>query len=178
MKVTIFGLAGTGKSSVARALAKDFNWEYMSNGNLFRELAEEEGMTLNEFEAFAEKNDAIDKKIDARTKEYGEEHNNFIFEARLAWHFIPDSIKIKLACSDEERLRRIAGRDKISIEEARAQTIDREESIKLRFKEIYNIEDFSNDNHFDYVLDTTPIDLRTVIGKVKEYITNHSEFEK
>lgn len=176
MKVTIFGFAGTGKSSVAEAIALDLGWELMSNGNLFREMAAERGMVLNEFEKLAEQDDSIDKEVDARTKAYGETHDNFIFEARLAWYFIPDSVKVKLACEDDERIERIAGRDKISIGEARAQTVEREESIRLRFKEIYGIDDFSSDAHFDFVLDTTDIDLPTVITKVKEYIITHPEY--
>jgi len=177
MKVTIFGFAGTGKSSVAGAIAKDLGWEFKSNGNLFRELAEERGVSLNKFERLAEQDDSIDKNVDERTENFGKINDNFVFEARLAWFFIPDSVKIKLACDDDERLRRISNRDGISIDEARMETIDREESIKLRYKNIYGIDDFSNDDHFDFVLDTTEIDLPTVIGKVKDYIINHPDYE-
>lgn len=177
MKVTIFGFAGTGKSSVAEAITKDLVWDFMSSGNLFREIAGERGVTLNEFESMAVTDESIDKEVDLRARHYGETHDNFVFEARLAWYFIPDSVKIKLACDDDERFRRIASRDKISIEEAREQTVHREKSYVPRFKEIYGIEDYSRDGNFDFVLDTTPIDLPTVIEKVKNYIINHSEYK-
>lgn len=176
MKVTIFGLAGTGKTSVGEAVAQGLGWEFMSNGNLFRDLARERGMVLNEFEKLAEGRHEIDREVDKRTEEYGKTHDNFVYEARLAWHFIPDSIKIKLSATDDERLRRISGRDNISLEEACRQTIDREESIRLRYKDIYEITDFSNDEHFDFVLDTTTLNLPAVILAVREYIVSHPEY--
>lgn len=176
MKVAIFGFAGTGKSSVAEAVAREFGWEFMSNGNLFRDLAKERGMVLNEFEKLAEGRHEIDKEVDKRTAEYGKAHDNFVYEARLAWYFIPDSVKIKLDASDKERLRRISKRDSISLEEARKQTIDREDSIRLRYKEIYGITDFSSDEHFDFVLDTTPHTLEEVIAAVRDYITTHPDY--
>lgn len=176
MKVTIFGLAGTGKTSVGEAVAKKLGWEFMSNGNLFRDLARERGMVLNEFEKLAEGRHDIDKEVDKRTEEYGKTHDNFVYEARLAWHFIPDSVKIKLTAADDERLQRISGRDDISLEEARRQTIDREESIRFRYDEIYHIKDFSSDMHFDFILDTTDIDLPSVIDKIHEYIVTHPDY--
>lgn len=178
MKVTIFGLAGTGKSSVAEAVAAQLGWEFMSNGNLFRELAKEHGMQLNTFEKLAEKDESIDRKVDAKTKVYGKTHDNFVFEARLAWHFIPDSFKLKLYCEDAERFRRIAGRDRITLEEAARQTEEREQSIRKRYKEIYGIEDFSDDTNFDRVIDTTPIDLAAVINVTKDIITSHPQYQE
>jgi len=176
MKVTIFGLAGTGKTSVAEAVASDLGWEFMSNGNLFRELARGQGMAISEFDKLVENRQEIDRKVDEQTAEYGRTHDNFIYEARLAWYFIPDSVKIKLDCGDDERIRRVAERDNISLQEARKQTLDREKTYRPRYESLYGIRDFSSDEHFDFILDTTPIDLPTVIANVKAYITTHSQY--
>lgn len=79
---------------------------------MFREYAKEAGMSLYEFEnTIAKKDENFDKKLDAKTAEYGEENNNFIFESRLAWNFIPESFKIYIDCNTQERYRRIHQRE-------------------------------------------------------------------
>ncbi len=69
-------------------------------------------MSLYEFENTVAKHDVnFDKKLDTKTEKYGEENDDFIFESRLAWHFIPDSLKIYLDCDVEERYKRIHQRE-------------------------------------------------------------------
>jgi cytidylate kinase len=84
----------------------------MSTGNIFRQFAADAGMNLYDFENSVAKKDLnFDKKLDAQTQKYGEENEDFIFESRLAWHFIPDSFKIFLDCESDERYRRIHKRE-------------------------------------------------------------------
>ena len=54
--ITVGGLHGTGKSSVADAIAKKFNLIRMSAGVVFRQLAKERDLTLEEFSRVAEGN--------------------------------------------------------------------------------------------------------------------------
>jgi cytidylate kinase len=80
--------------------------------------------------------------------------DKFVFESRLAWHFIPDSFKISLFCTLEERVSRIAGREHKPFNKVFDETLHREELIKNRYKEYYNIENFSDEKNFDFVIDT------------------------
>ncbi|MHA2251052.1 MAG: AAA family ATPase, partial [Candidatus Kariarchaeaceae archaeon] len=47
--VAIGGPHGSGKSSVARKLAENLNMNYVSAGSIFRELANERKISLEEF---------------------------------------------------------------------------------------------------------------------------------
>lgn len=171
MKITIFGLAGTGKSSTAKILAEKLGYEYMSTGNIFREMAKEHNMTLNEFEELCETNEKYDRELDEiRVKEYGQKKDNFVFESRLAWHFIPDSVKIRLYCEDEERLKRVAYREDKKIDVVRSETEYRENSIRKRYKNLYNIENLDNPDNFDLNIDTSNNSLEKVVKTILDYI--------
>lgn len=173
-KITIFGLAGTGKSTTGKILKEKLGYEYISTGSIFRAMAENEGMSLNDFEQLSDTTDKYDKELDNKTKEYGENNDNFIFDSRLAWHFIPDSFKIKLDCDFDTRTVRIAEREIKDLDKVRDETIHREDLITKRYKNYYGIEDFSNDKNFDLVVDTKVNNAQ----KVVEIIMKELELRK
>ncbi|RLI08618.1 cytidylate kinase, partial [Candidatus Bathyarchaeota archaeon] len=67
--ITVSGLHGTGKSTHARRLAEALGLRYVSAGILFRHMAEERGITLEEMSRLAEGDPEIDRLVDERTKE-------------------------------------------------------------------------------------------------------------
>ena len=162
-KITIFGLAGTGKSSVGKTLAKKLYCAFVSTGNVFREQAKEAGVLVHEYDKMAEIDPGIDQKLDERIAQIGKIHENLVLESRLGWYFVPDSLKIKFICEDGERFKRVAHRDKISEEEAKRISNIRENSHLERFKKVYGIEDYSADEHFDLIIDTTNIHVSEII---------------
>jgi len=169
-KITIFGLAGTGKSSVGKKLAKKLYCAFVSTGNVFREQAKEVGVAVHQYDKMAEADPSIDQKLDERIAHIGKIHENLVLESRLGWYFVPDSLKIKFICDDEERFRRVAHRDKISEEDAKTQSTIRENSHLERFKKVYDIEDYSADEHFDLIIDTTNIHVSEIIEKILQVI--------
>lgn len=171
-KITIFGLAGTGKSTAAKMLVEKLGYEYISTGNIFRGYAKELGLTLNEFEVVADKTDEYDKRLDNETEKFGKEKDNFVFESRLAWHFIPDSFKIKLDCNFDTRIQRVANREQKSFEQVKAETIHREDLITKRYAQYYNIQDFSNDKNFDFVVDTEKNNAEQVVEIILNELKN------
>jgi cytidylate kinase len=166
-KITLFGLAGTGTSSTGKLLAKQLGYEFMSSGNMFRAKAESLGVSLSEFERMCMEDPAHDKALDQDVAEFGKTHDNFVVESRLAWHFIPDSVKVKLVCRTDERMRRVAHRDGQTLPEAIALTEHREGLHPLRYREYYGIEDYQADSHFDIVVDTTDISLERVVTTIR-----------
>ncbi len=129
VKVTIFGLAATGKSTVSKIVCNDLNLEYMSTGNMFRATAAEKGLSVYEFDSLCKSDSKYDLELDNSVKIYGENNDNFIFESRLAWYFIPDSIKIKLDCDLDVRINRVIERDGGDFEESKRLTLQREVDI-------------------------------------------------
>ena len=98
------------------------------------------------------------------------ECDDFIIDSRLAWHFIPDSIKVKLVCNDEVRMKRVSERDEISLEDAKTKTIEREISEKTRYFNYYKIKNYSDDKHFDLIIDTTNISIEEVSKKIDGFM--------
>jgi cytidylate kinase len=83
--ITVGGLHGTGKSSVADAVAKKFNLRRISAGVAFRQLAKERNLTLEEFSRVAEGNEEIDRLIDDRLKTEAEKGDAVIDGQLAAW---------------------------------------------------------------------------------------------
>lgn len=160
MKITICGLAGTGTSTLGKELARVRGYDYLSSGDVFRAKAAEFGMDLNAFEELCKEDEQYDKQLDQDIQAYGEHNDDIVVESRLAWHFIPNSFKIKLTCDFDTRVARIAERDGIPTTDARDKTIAREQAIRERYHRYYGIQTFDADEHFDVVFDTThqPVD--------------------
>jgi cytidylate kinase len=151
--VAISGLHGAGKTTAARALARKFGLRYVSAGDVFRRLAKERGMTLDEFSRYVERHPEVDRQIDRMTMDAAKE-GNVLIDARLAgWMAKEADVKILLTAPLEVRVRRIALRENRDYREVLAETVKRERSEARRFKRFYGI-DVNDYSVFDLVLDT------------------------
>lgn len=165
-KITIGGLAGTGKGTVGKLLAEHLGYEFRSAGEYFRDIAEEKGILPSRLEELSEDDSQYDIRIDGTTKEYGESRNHFIFDGRVAWKFIPDSVKILLVCNKDTRIRRVAGREDISFDDALRATEHREVLAQNRYHNLYGIEDISDTSLYNFVVNTTNIDAETAMASI------------
>lgn len=68
MKITISGPPGSGKSTLSKMLSAKLGLELVSMGDIFRKLATERCMSLDEFGTLAKCNDEIDRKLDDAQK--------------------------------------------------------------------------------------------------------------
>ncbi len=157
--VAISGLHGAGKTTVARAIAKKFKLRYVCAGMVFRELAAERGMTLEEFGKYVERRPKIDREIDRRTAAAAR-RGRVLIDGRLAgWMAKKADVKILVTAPLEERARRIAQREKRKYREVLSETVARERSEAKRFRKFYNI-DVNDYSPFDLVLNTRRLDAR------------------
>ncbi len=140
MKITISGLPGSGTSTVARILAEKLGYRLISAGEIFRKLAMERGMTLEEFSRYAESNPDIDFYIDRVQKEMAEKEENAVIEGRLSGWMIKNAFKIWIYADADIRYERIAKREGIDLSKARIETKRREEIEKRRYKKFYSID--------------------------------------
>jgi cytidylate kinase len=170
--ITVSGPHGTGKSTYARALAEALKLRYVCAGELFRELAKERKMSLEEFSAIASKDPAIDKVIDERTKAEAEK-GGVVIDAQLGAWMVKGlaTLKLLLTAPDDVRFKRIADRDRTTLAEARKETLTRESIQRHRYHEYYgiNTDDLSI---YDLKIDTSlyPIEKtkKVVINSVKK----------
>jgi len=168
--ITLGGLPGSGKTTVARILADKLKMEYINAGDIFRNLAAKKGMTLEEFGFFAERNPNIDKAIDKKLLEIAR-RDNVILEGRLAGIMLElndvEALKVWLEAPLDVRVKRISGRDTKSTEAALADTQMREKSEWDRYYNIYHVDirDLSVYNLVIKTQDRTPEDIADEIIK-------------
>ena len=58
--IAVSGPHGSGKSTAAQRIAEQLKYKYVSAGELFRDMAREEGKNIEEFSKIAEKREEID----------------------------------------------------------------------------------------------------------------------
>ena len=151
--ITVSGYHGSGRSTHATRLAETFGLRYISSGTIFRQLAREQGLSLEEMSRFTEKDSEIDGMIDERAKEESRKKGVVIDATLAGWMAEDPDIRIFLLTSFEERIRRIANRDNVSYEESEKETVAREESEKVRFRTYYKV-DIGDLSIYDVVLNT------------------------
>ncbi|MCL2741468.1 MAG: cytidylate kinase family protein [Oscillospiraceae bacterium] len=161
-KISITGDLGSGKSTVCGILERDHGFGVYKVGAIQREIAGRRGMTTLELNEYAETHPEIDREIDDALRRKGEEPGRMVFDSRMAWHFVPSSLKVYLRVGVEEAVRRIMGDDRgtaesyAEAEEARAKIEGRKVSENKRYSEKYGV-DCGDMGNFDLVIDTTAI---------------------
>ncbi len=155
MKITISGLPGSGTTTIARILSRRLNLKLISAGEVFRRLASEKGMSIEEFGKYAMENPEIDRLIDKTQKEIGEKEDDVLVEGRLAgWMVKKADLKVWIFADPEVRYLRIAKREKRELDTIRRETILREKVERERYKKFYGI-DINNILIYDLLVNST-----------------------
>lgn len=165
-KITIFGLAGTGKGTVCKILCDRLGYKSFSGGDFARETARKMNLTVNEIDELSRYDKSIDIARDKVIEDFGKENDNFVVEARLGWKFIPDSFKVCFECDFDERTRRVAQREQKDIKVVQAETVQRENAIYDRFLKYYGIKNVNDPKHFDLVIDTTHLTPEQIADQI------------
>ncbi len=161
MIITLSGLPGSGKSTVARMLAKRLGYQFFSMGDLRGQAALERGLTIDEFNALPENTDTI---VDEYQKKLGQTEDNLIIDGRISWHFIPESFKVFLDVDPQVGAERIfvgkrganrgdepEYRDAAHVRDTLAARVADD---TVRYKKHYGI-DFADRSVYDLVIDTS-----------------------
>lgn len=155
MLLTVSGPPGSGKSTAAAGLADALDYEHVSGGDVFRELAAERDMSLGAFNALAEEDDGIDRDLDRRLRELAASRADLVLESRLAGWMAGEhaDLKLWLNAPIAVRAERIADREEKPVERAKEETIARAESEARRYEEYYGI-DISDLSIYDLAVNT------------------------
>ncbi|MFQ6087442.1 MAG: (d)CMP kinase [Candidatus Methanofastidiosia archaeon] len=169
MIITIGGPPGAGTTTNAKLISKEFDLKHIYVGMIFRELAKEKKMSLEEFSRYAERNEKVDKKVDERQVALAQDKT--LVEGRISAFLIKADLKIWLDAPLEVRVKRLALREKKSFEEMLELTQMREESEKKRYEKFYqiNLKDLSI---YDLVINTSKWNIQGVYSIIKRAILN------
>jgi cytidylate kinase len=178
LTIAVSGLHGSGRTTHAKRLAESLGLRYLSSGMVFRQVAREKGLSLEEMSRIAEDDPEFDKMIDKRTKEESG-RGGIVVDATLAGWMIEDpDLSIYLMAPFRARVDRIARREGLSLEEAERETRIREESERQRFIRYYGV-NVNELSIYDVVLNTelfNPDGTARILKKiVDEYCSGGSE---
>lgn len=175
--ITLAGDLASGKGTVSELLSKELNYEIYRNGEYFRRLAKQRGMSVTEFNEYVKDYPEIDIEIETSAKEYAKSHDNLIIDARLGWYVVPESFKVYLKVNvDVAAIRAFNDMHRKdtekfgTVEEQKQDLITRFNLENERYFKIYGVrkDDMSN---YDLIVDTTNLTPEEVKEKVRvEYL--------
>jgi len=180
--ICICGMAGSGKSTVAKKLAEKYGLNYYSGGEALKALAAEEGYKplksgwweTKEGMCFLEKrakDPKFDKAVDKKLLELAEQRNVVLDSWTMPW-LLKKGFKIWLEASPEKRAERIAKRDRISLKEAMKALRNKEERTRTIYKEIYGFNLGEDFKPFHLILDTNNLKAEEVFQVLCTVIDN------
>ena len=175
-------MAGTGKSTLSRKLAKKFNLRCYSGGDALKDLAITEGYDAScqgwwespqglNFLKERASDPKFDKAVDAKLLQFAEEGNVLLDSWTMPW-LLKEGFKIWLMASLEKRAARVAERDSISLEEAFRVLKEKEDRTKAIYKNLYGFALGEDLAPFDFVLDTDDLNAEEVFEVLCKVISN------
>jgi len=155
MIITVSGPHGTGKSTYAARLAEILRIRHVSAGAVFRRIAKERKISLEELGKTALEDPSVDKLVDKRTIAEADK-GSVVVDGQLAGWLLKDraDLRIYLTAPEDVRLERIAKRDKVRFQEARAQTEQRESVQRKRYLRHYGFQ-IEDRSIYHLILDTS-----------------------
>ncbi len=170
--VCVCGMAGSGKSTVAKRLAEKYGLKYYSGGDALKALALEQGYRRLEhgwweseegirFLEKRGKDPKFDKMVDEKLLKLAQQGNVILDSWTMPW-LLKKGFKIWLDASVESRAKRIAKRDGISVEKAIKALESKEEKTKTIYKKLYGFKLGEDFTPFHLILDTNDLNEEEV----------------
>lgn len=148
--LTISGLPGGGSTTLLRLLKDELQflgWRGFSGGEFMRAYAEEKGLFQQKAGIHHDSRhyeDDFDRQIDMGMREKLENEQGWILESWLSGFMaqgVPQVLKVLVFCSDDSvRIDRIVNRDKVTVEEAKQNVLDRYEANLSKWSRMYRQE--------------------------------------
>lgn len=143
--ITISGRIASGSTTLGHKLAGVLGWRHIEGGEIFWEAVRTK-MGLSEKDTNL-RPDKEDEDFDKALKNILQNGKNLILETKLAGfnaQGIPGVFKIGVVCEDKQgndkteiRIDRLINREKISIEQAKEEVVDRERNDLEKWRRLY-----------------------------------------
>jgi len=164
LKIAISGKSGCGNSTVSRLLAEKINGRLVNF--TFRNLAEENNLTLNEVLKLAEGDDKWDTEVDTRQVELARQPGTCVLGSRLAIWMLPEAdLKVYLKAGGRVRAERIARREGGGLDEVYDFTEKRDNKDSARYRRLYKI-DNDDTGAAHLVIDTENVSPEEIVEKI------------
>jgi cytidylate kinase len=178
----ICGLAGSGKSTLAKKIAKHYGLRYYSGGDALKALALERGYRVGGrdwweseegLKFLKERMDTLelDREVDKKLLEFAKEGDVVLDSWTMPWLF-DGGFKVWLEVSEEVRAKRIAKRDRLSVEEALRSLRERERRTKSIYKRLYGFDIGEDLEPFHLIIDSNLLSAKEVFEALKMVIEN------
>lgn len=163
--ITVSGKIGAGATSLAKVLSENLGWHFLEGGDLFEKIHKELNLSQVMVNSRPDHFDIeYEKKIEGMLKN----ENHHVIQSHLAGfdaRGIDGIFKIFVVCEDEDgndkvdiRIDRLINRDKISIEEAKKEVIEREKQHLEKWRRLYANNDqnwvYWDKKYYDLVINT------------------------
>ncbi|WP_440771237.1 (d)CMP kinase [Natronorubrum sp. DTA28] len=165
--ITVSGPPGCGATTLCDQLADAMGCPYVSGGDIFREIAEDRGMNLNQLTAQADSSEEIDRALDQRLQQiaekWGTANKPFILESRLAGWLAGERADLRIWLDAPEDVRADRIEDRVETE---AEMRVREVSEAGRYQSYYQI-DIDEREFYDLSINTARWSKRGVFELVR-----------
>ncbi|MCD6442160.1 cytidylate kinase family protein [bacterium] len=163
LTITVSGLSGSGKTTVAKEIAKVFNLKLANAGDLFREYAAKNKIPLDEMSKSLPPE--IDYQIDKMMLNLAE-RGGYVLVARLSAWVAGDwaDCKIFIQCDKKIRYKRVAKREGLSLSRAKIRVENRDNRDYQRYKTLYNV-DTNDKTIYDLIINNNQISLEELKGE-------------
>lgn len=184
--VCISGSMSSGKTTIAKRLASKMGLSYISGGEMLKGIAKDKGYNVQGPSWWETKEGlrfinervrdlTIDREVDIRLLDIAKDGYVVIDSWIMPW-LLDGGCKIWLTASEEERVNRLAKRMGISIDEASNVLKVKEKLSFSIYQQLYRLTPGQDLSVFHLVLDTTKIDVESVLEIVYKVAKKYVQF--
>ena len=180
--ICISGMAGSGKTTVAKRLAIHYGLKYYSGGDALKAVAAEMGYKTTG-EGWWETAEGtrflgqrlgdleIDREVDKRLLKWANQGGVILDSWAMPW-LLKNGFKIWLEASEKLRAQRLAERDSLSPKEALRVLREKEAKTKTIYKKLYGFDIGEDFGPFQLVLDVNLLSKDEVYEALRMVIDN------
>lgn len=164
--ITVSGRIGAGSTTLAKGIARVLGWKRLEGGDIFWEAVRKRlGLDPKDTNLRPDEEDLL---FDEQLKKILREDKDVVLETKLAAYNAQGILgiyKVLVVCEDKDgidqtaiRIDRLVNRERISVEEAKVEVMEREEHDLAKWRKIYADKDeawvYWNKEYYDLVINT------------------------